>query len=68
MTTDVFIRLPEVKRSVSISRSEIYRRMRAGEFPRPVKIGVRAVAWTRSSIQSWIDARIRESRDGGGAK
>lgn len=63
MTTEALLRLPEVKRLCGLSRSEIYRRMRANEFPRSVPLGVRAVAWPRSSILKFIDARIRESRE-----
>jgi prophage regulatory protein len=70
VTTESLLRLPEVKRLVGLSRSEIYRRMRSNppEFPRSVNLGVRAVAWPLSSIQEFIKARIRESRSSGGTK
>lgn len=35
----------------------IYRLIRAGEFPQPVKLGERAVAWKESAIREWIDSR-----------
>lgn len=28
-----------------------------GDFPRPVKIGRRAVAWSEREVQAWIEAR-----------
>ena len=32
-----------------------------GRFPRPVKIGRRAVAWPKSIIDEWIRARKAEA-------
>ena len=29
-------------------------------FPRPTKLGPRAVAWVESEVDAWIDARIAE--------
>ena len=48
-----FLKLPTVIRMVSKSRSSIYQAVQKGEFPAPIKIGPRAVAWTSSSIEEW---------------
>jgi len=40
------------------SRSAIYADIKAGAFPKPVSIGLRAVAWTESSISKWIQKKI----------
>lgn len=48
------IRLPEVMNRVSLSRTSIYNRMNDGTFPKPVKLGPRAIAWQESSIDEWI--------------
>jgi prophage regulatory protein len=58
------LRLPEVKRQVGLGRSSIYAKAKAGEFPAPVNLGGRAVAWLDHEIQSWIDARVADSRRG----
>ena len=50
-------RLPEVSRRTAMPRSSIYLAMKKGTFPRPVRIGERAVAWRESDIQAWIDER-----------
>ena len=47
------LRLPSVKAECGLSRSEIYRRIVAGTFPKPLKLGARAVAWTAASIDEW---------------
>jgi prophage regulatory protein len=55
-----FIRLPELKKIVSLSGPTIYRRMAAGEFPRPYDLGGNghSVAWVSDEIDAWIAARI----------
>jgi prophage regulatory protein len=58
------LRLPRVKKYTGLSRSEIYRRVSAGTFPKPVKLGERASAWPEHEITAWIDARIA-ARDAG---
>lgn len=62
MAREALLRLPDVRSLVGLSRSEIYRRMRAGEFPQSVNIGARAVAWPSSLIEDFVQQRISESR------
>jgi prophage regulatory protein len=52
------LRLPQVKARTGLSRSELYRRMAAGDFPQPVKLGTRASAWPESEVSAWCEARI----------
>ena len=54
----VLERLPSVKARTGLSRSEIYRRVAAGDFPAPVKLGVRASAWPEHEVTAWCEARI----------
>ncbi len=51
-------RLPQVKARTGLSRSEIYRRIAAGRFPQPVKLGERASAWPEHEVTAWCEARI----------
>lgn len=60
------LRLREVCRRTCKSRSEIYRRIAAGDFPQPVKLGKRASAWPEHEVAAWIAARIA-ARDAKGA-
>jgi prophage regulatory protein len=50
----------EVIKAVSLSRQEIWRRRRSGDFPRPVKLGGRRIAYLKSEIDEWIADRIAE--------
>ena len=52
------IRLPEVERRVGVSGREIYRRVSAGNFPRPVKIGTRSIAWIEAEIDAYVETKI----------
>ena len=44
----------EVLALLSVSRSTLNRWIREGAFPRPVKLGKRAVRWRRSDIEGWL--------------
>jgi prophage regulatory protein len=55
---DRMLRRPEVEKLTARSRSAIYEGMAAGTFPKPVKIGARAVAWPESVIRNWIAERM----------
>lgn len=37
----------------SLDITTIYRKMNAGSFPQPVKVGRRRVAWRASDIMGW---------------
>jgi len=58
------LRLPDVQGTVGLRRSEIYRRIRSGTFPAPIRLGTNAVAWLQSDLDAWIAARVAESRKG----
>ena len=48
------IRLGQVKHLTGLSTATLYRKMSAGEFPRPVRLGVVARAWRLSEVADWI--------------
>ncbi len=51
------LRRPDVERMVGLSRSAIYAAMDRNDFPRPVQIGRRAVAWKLKDIEAWLESR-----------
>lgn len=53
-----FLRRKEVQAITGRSRSSIYDGIADGTFPKPVKIGARAVAWPESVIRNWIAERM----------
>lgn len=53
-----YIRLPEVKSLTGFkSTGHLYTLMARGDFPRPIKIGKRAVAWKLSDISNYLSTR-----------
>ena len=62
MTTRL-IKLKEVKRITSLSRSTIYQAIMDGRFPKPLKTGSRGVAWLEQEVFDWITARPRTGSD-----
>ena len=51
------LKLKEVLGLVSLSRATVYRMMSRGEFPRPVRIGVRATGWRSDEVEEWLASR-----------
>jgi prophage regulatory protein len=54
------LRRPSIQARTGLSKTTLYRLMKAGEFPRPVVIAKRAVAWRAADLSDWlasVDAR-----------
>lgn len=57
----VILRLKQVQRKTSLSRSAIYEKISLGDFPAPIRLGVgRAVGWIESEIDGWLMAKVAE--------
>ncbi len=54
------LKLPDVSQITRLSRSSIYSFIQKGEFPAPVKIGNKAVAWLDHEIHAWIETRAQK--------
>jgi prophage regulatory protein len=52
------IRISEVERRTSQSRTEIYSQMKRGAFPQAVKVGLRTLAWVEDEIEQYIVAKV----------
>jgi prophage regulatory protein len=55
LNVDHLLKISEVERITSKSKSAINRDVAAGTFPAPLRIGKRAVAFKTSSITKWMD-------------
>jgi prophage regulatory protein len=67
MQTPQIVKRPAVEAATGLSRSSLYRLAAAGQFPRPIRLGPRAVGWRADEIAAWIEQRTAE-RDGKGAQ
>jgi prophage regulatory protein len=53
-----FLRLPQVKERTGLSRSTIYLMMKNGQFPKPIKIVGKSVAWVDRDVTDWQMQRL----------
>jgi len=51
---DHILRRRDVQNRTGLSRSALYERMGEGTFPRPIRLGNRAVGWFESEIDEWM--------------
>lgn len=49
--------MKQVLERVPLSKTEIYRRIRAGNFPAPIRLGVSRIAFSAEEIDAWILSR-----------
>lgn len=65
-----FITMVEVRQRVALSKTEIYRKINKGNFPRPVPLGSQKVAWLESEVTAWMADRLaaREAQEGAEAR
>jgi prophage regulatory protein len=58
MTTDTFLRMGDAMKATGFSRSQIYRLVNLKQFPQPIKLGERAMAFSATEIEQWQKERI----------
>lgn len=56
------LRLPEVLKHLSISRTSWYDSIKLGLYPEPVRLGKRTVAWRESDIEALSARRLDAAR------
>ena len=59
--TKVIRRLPHLVQRTTLSRTTIWRKVRAGEFPAPITLGVNSIGWPDEEIEAWLDDRPRRT-------
>lgn len=52
-----FLRLSSVERFTGLGRSTIFRLIARNDFPAPVRVGVRAIAWRKADLDEWSESR-----------
>jgi prophage regulatory protein len=59
---DRFLRLPAVAERTGYSGTTIWRKVKIGEFPKPVSIGANATAWIEREVDAWVQSKISAAR------
>jgi prophage regulatory protein len=57
MVTTILMRMPQVEAACGLKKSAIYQRIKTAEFPAPVSLGAKHVAWRSDHIAAWIASR-----------
>lgn len=56
------LRRRDVEARTGLSRSTIYLRVAKGHFPKPVRLGDRAVGWIEAEVDAWLTGQLTASR------
>ena len=56
-------RMADLESRVGLKKSQLWKLIREGRFPTPIKCG-RSSLFVAREVDAWIEARIRESRPG----
>jgi prophage regulatory protein len=59
LVAEKHLRRRAVQELTGLSCTTIYDMMKRGEFPRPIRISTRAVAWPESKIAQWQADRAK---------
>ena len=51
------LRKPRVLAVIGMGNTWLHESVKRGEFPPPIKLGLKAVGWKRSDVEAWINAR-----------
>lgn len=46
----------EVTELIGVSRSTLHRMVAANRFPRPIRVGLRALRWRLSEVLAWMES------------
>lgn len=57
------LREAQVLERFGISRATLWRGMKDGRYPKPVKIGLKRIAWVEEEIEGAIQRAIAASRE-----
>ena len=58
-----YLRRKAVCETTGLPASTLYAKIAAGEFPKPVKLGKRAVGWLSTDIDDWKRKKMEQSND-----
>lgn len=61
--TQRILRIEEVKAKTGLGRSSIYKFIKDGSFPSPIRLGPRAVGFSSEDLDKWIEGRIAASHE-----
>ena len=55
-----FLRKPEAAARVGYHPEHVMRLVRQGEFPKPVRLGPKSIAFVEEEVETWMAQRVAE--------
>ena len=55
--TETFIRMDRLLEILPVSTTTIFKWVKSGQFPAPIRIGPNVSAWSSVEIEAWKEAR-----------
>lgn len=52
---DQLLTMEDISAKLQTTPSNIYRKIKAGKFPPPIRLSTRCVRWRQSQITAWMD-------------
>ena len=56
------LRIPKVTDKTGLSKTHIYRLIKAGEFPKPSKISERVSVWDEAALDNWLAGKFEDAQ------
>lgn len=54
---ETILRKPQVLAVTGMKSTWLHEAVKRGTFPRPVRLGARAVGWRKSEVETWLKSR-----------
>ena len=51
------ISMKQLLERIPLSKTEIYRRINGGNFPKPIRLGKNRIAFLETEVEAWISER-----------
>ncbi|BBB66546.1 hypothetical protein UNDYM_2293 [Undibacterium sp. YM2] len=68
VTSNTVLRLPKLKKKLELSASSVYNKLDTNSkyfdesFPKPIRLGGKAVGWIEAEVDSWLESRPRATQ------
>jgi prophage regulatory protein len=55
MIDERILRKPQVMELTGLGKTTLYLLVKSGKFPKPVRIGKRAIGWKYTDVKAWLE-------------
>ncbi len=62
LPTTGFVRIKQITAVIPVSRTSIWRWIKAGKFPKPIKLGENTTVFRVEDVRAWIDQQGKEGQ------